>query len=298
MPSRDEILSFVKRKGTAIPNDIKKELGGDTFLIGAILSELVEAGYLKISATKIGGSPAYYTKGSEGRLLDLIKYLNEKDRRTVELLRNKKVLRDREQEMLVRVSIRNIKDFARQIDVKIKGEKELFWKWFLTPMEEAETLIKKHFPQPQVQTPIKQEKEEPARISKEEKRLESANIKNFAVREESQEVLSRQEARDDDFSKAIHEFFDEKGIVVIEENVIRKNSEIELKLKMPTAVGKVDYFCKAKNKKKCNDGDLSSAFLKGQMLKIPVLFLTTGEVTKKAVDMLEHEFKGMVMKRI
>ena len=67
---------------------------------------------------------------------------------------------------------------------------------------------------------------------------------------------------------------------------------------MPTAVGNVDYFCKAKNKKKCNDGDLSSAYLKGQAKKMPVLFITTGEVTKKAENMLENEFKGMILKQI
>jgi hypothetical protein len=94
------------------------------------------------------------------------------------------------------------------------------------------------------------------------------------------------------------EFFQDKNIKAIDEKIIRKNSDIEFIIKMPTAVGTVEYFCKAKNKKKCSDGDLSSAYLKGQTKKLPTLFLTTGEVAKKSKQKLNTEFKGMVIKEI
>ena len=131
MANKETILQFVKSRGPIIPNQIKKEVGGETYLISAVLSELAKDGLIKISYTKIGSSPTYYASGQEFKLQELKKYLNEKDQRTFNLLRQKKVLRDKNQEMLVRVSLRNIKDFAKPLEVKVKGEKEIFWKWYV-----------------------------------------------------------------------------------------------------------------------------------------------------------------------
>jgi len=39
-------------------------------------------------------------------------------------------------------------------------------------------------------------------------------------------------------------------------------------------------------------------YIQAQSKKLPVLFLTTGNVTKKAEEMLNKEFKGMQVKKI
>ena len=93
-------------------------------------------------------------------------------------------------------------------------------------------------------------------------------------------------------------YFNNKKIEVIENQVLRKGKEIEFKIKIPSVVGAVEYYCRAKNKKRVNDGDLSSAFVQGQIKRLPVLFLTTGELTKKAEEMLEKELKGLVVKKL
>ena len=67
---------------------------------------------------------------------------------------------------------------------------------------------------------------------------------------------------------------------------------------MPTPVGKIEYYCKAKAKKKSNDGDLASAKLQGQSKNLPVIYLTTGEITKKAKEKLQSDFKGLVVKEL
>ncbi|MBC8495489.1 hypothetical protein H8D36_05015 [archaeon] len=291
MADKDEILRLVKEKGPIIPNQIKKILGGETYLISALLSELTSSGLVKVSNTKIGGSPTYYAPGQEYKLENLKKYLNEKDGRTFELLKERKVLRDKTQEMLIRVSIRNIKDFAKPVEVNVKGEKEIFWKWYLTPANEVEGLIQKQFKSVTNEPQREERKPEPPKENVREE-----------MREEKQEILkkeiSRKEVPKGDFTKALYDFFEEKKIEITKEEVIRKDSDLELQIVIPSAVGKMDYFCKAKSKKKCNDGDLSSAFLKGQLLKLPVIFITSGDVTKKAEDMLGREYKGMILKKI
>lgn len=323
MPFKEDILQVVRTQGPIIPNQIKKILGGDTVLIGAILSEFVNQGLIKISNQKIGTSPTYYAAGQEKKLLNLKKYVNEKDRRTLELLQEKKILKDNEQEMLVRVGLRQIKDFAKQLEVNIKGEKILYWKWYLTTRTDAENLIRKDLnkwntpvkeeikanpitkeeitkkapiEEKTISTAIKQEIKESLRQEREIRNQRQEKTENYEKPKQS--VISKESIEGDNFSKQLHTFFQNKKIAVIEETIIRKNSEIELKLNIPSAVGDIEYFCKAKNKKRCNDGDLSSAYLKGQMTKLPVLFITTGEITKKAKQMLNLEFKGMSVKQI
>ncbi|NQU98318.1 hypothetical protein HQ533_02535 [Candidatus Woesearchaeota archaeon] len=294
MVNKEEILRLVKIKGPIIPNQIKKELGGETFLISAVLSELSLDGKIKISNTKIGSSPTYYAKEQEFKLQELKKYLNEKDRRTFDLLRQKRVLRDKNQDMLVRVSLRNIKDFAKPVQVNVHGEKEVFWRWYLTPMDEAEAVIKSQFSKTEKkkEVPVKEKKVEEIKPVREEIRKEKKEVI------EEQKILKTSEGSKEGFLKQLYDYFDEKKIDVIEEKIVRKNSDIEFQLSIPSSVGKMEYFCKAKNKKKCNDGDLSSAYLKGQSLKLPIIFIITGEITKKAREMLGKEFKGLVLKKI
>ena len=55
---------------------------------------------------------------------------------------------------------------------------------------------------------------------------------------------------------------------------------------------------KAKNKQKISDSDLSLLYVQAQMKKMPVLLLTTGELTKKAQDLLKTEFKTITVKKI
>ena len=95
MLSREGVLDVLKTKGPSIPVQIKKAIGaGDTFMIGAILTELREAGQIKVSNTKRGGSPFYYVPEHAGRLVNHIPDLGEKDRRAALLLQEKKILKD------------------------------------------------------------------------------------------------------------------------------------------------------------------------------------------------------------
>jgi len=60
---KEQVLEFVRHNGPIIPIDIKKKLGSDTTLIGAMLSELVTNKLVEITSVKKGGSPFYYVKG-------------------------------------------------------------------------------------------------------------------------------------------------------------------------------------------------------------------------------------------
>lgn len=98
----------------------------------------------------------------------------------------------------------------------------------------------------------------------------------------------------DSFLNYLKSYFDNKQIKIASFNLNRKNTDFDLIVSVPTPVGSIQYFCSAKNKQKCNEGDLSAAFVQAQSKKLNLLFLSTGELTKKAALMLNNEFKNQI----
>ena len=93
--------------------------------------------------------------------------------------------------------------------------------------------------------------------------------------------------------KKTKKYFNRNNIKLNNIEVIRKDKDMDCIVEIPSPVGVVEYYCKIKSKKKCNDGDLATAYVNAQMKNLPALFITTGEVTKKAQEMLKTKFKNM-----
>ncbi len=305
--NEDQVIRIVATKGPIIPIQVVKEIGGNTMFAGAILSQLVDKKRVIVSSIKMGGSPLYYIKGQESRLQDYVKYLNEKDRQAFELLRNSKILRDTEQSALSRVCLRNIKDFAVPLEVKFGDQTEIFWKWYLLSDENATELIKNNLNIPQKEREEKKLEEK----KPEEKRESDTHLQEFG--QERKERLRPAEikapektpepARDmpininaDTFLEKIANFLKTKDISIKKAEVKKKASEIELILLVPSAVGQIEYYCRAKNKKSISDADISAAYVQGQLKKLPAMLLTTGDVTKKAKELLSKDIKISIMK--
>lgn len=336
---RDDVINLVKSRGPILPSHVAKAINTNIIMASAYLSELVASKIIHISNTKVGGSPLYYAPGQEAQLLKFADNLNEKEKRALELLKENKILRDNVLTPLMRVALREIKDFAVPLQVNIKGAVETFWKWYLTPNSEIEGLIKKQLesplaqhvqqevpmhetkPQTQIQQeiPFKQEpiakvpetqirppaeikkelpKEQPAQIGK-KAILASKPEQNPLFQEEIKELKeTKQKLKKDAFFDDLTIFFGKNNIKIIESLVVKKNSEIDFIVEIPSPVGNLMYYCKAKNKARVSDSDLSNAYVKGQSKKLPVLFLSSGDLSKKAVEMINSELKGLSFKKI
>ncbi len=333
---RDVVLRLVRTKGPVIPNELKRDLKqGDTVLLGAMLSELASKGLVRISKVKIGGSPFYYDPQQPATLEKAADHLNEKDQRTWRLLKERKVLRDDEHDALTRVSLRNIPDYAAQLEVNAGSEKLIFWKYYLVTDEEAERLIKAKLDVsqsvPSAEKPVGQPVESPApRTIRQEKepapekpvtpssssRADAAPKPEQPTREgepaakprkprqrkeaqpESQTTIPATAGIEDEFYDEVKRFFDKNGIAVKEQRLVKRKNELDFVILLPTPVGQAEYFCKARSKKRSNDGDLASAKLQGMNKHLPVVYLTNGDLTRKAELMLSSELKGVVVKRI
>ncbi len=319
MDNRQKIIQLIRSRGPSLPVHISKQIGTNILMASAIMSEMVSNGTLKVSNLKIGGSPLYYLPGQESKLENFSDKLNPKDRQTMEKLRNKKVLREKTLQPLTRVSLRKIKDFSRALKVRTEEGIEIFWKWHSLPDSQAEEIIREMLgKKPEVKVEEKPQKEEPESIEpqeteKKEQRQEASEEPNKEEKpDKKQEEPKKKEKKEeepkeekfvdttveDEFLDIIKKFMDKNEIEIIEQEVVRKSSDINLVIRVPSAVGPLKFYCKAKSKKKSNHTDLAAAMVQGQMKKLPAMYLTTGEVTQTAKDMLHKEFKGMVLKQI
>jgi len=83
---------------------------------------------------------------------------------------------------------------------------------------------------------------------------------------------------------------------ILDEKIIKKNKEVNYITGVSTDLGKGVFFLKYKNKNKINEADLSLAMHEAG--NMPLIFLSTGELTKKARELLGTEFKGVIFKKI
>ncbi len=327
MVNPEKIIEIIRRRGPILPVQLSKEIGTNILLASAHLSELSSAKKVKVSSIKVGGSPLYYIEGQEYRLQEFIQYLNDKDRKAYEFLKDKKVLRDKTIEPLTRVSLRQIKDFAKPLEVKSKDFQEIFWKWHLLSNDDASRIIKSQL---NIKTDDDKKKETQKRIEEEQKlgeeKIRKEQEELLRKRKEIEELKKIKKVEDvkiptpltqrkveiqrpltvdeevttikDPFLTQITGFFKRNNIEILEFKLVKKGAEYDFTINVPSAVGMLEYYCKAKSKKRISEGDLAAAFIQGQTRKMPVLVLTKGDLNKKALEMISKEFKGVTVKKL
>ncbi|MEM3154923.1 MAG: hypothetical protein QW165_05185 [Candidatus Woesearchaeota archaeon] len=291
MQYRDKILSMAQT-APLLPSNVAKALNTNSIMAGAMLSEMCAKGMLKTSTLKVGGSPLYYVPGKETQLLQHINSLNEKDRRTVQKLQEEKIIRESEADPLTRVSLQTIKDFAKPLIVQYDGKQETFWKWFEISDKEAEEHIRQRLESQKSTTETQK-----VPIETQAKTPETPKTE-FKKQKPIQETLAPKPALPTgDFWDKLQLFFQQSNITLHEKTVVKKKTEFDLIVELPSPVGILSYYCKARSKKKITDGDISAAYVQGQIKKLPVIFLTDGELTKQAQAVLS-QLKGITVKKV
>ncbi|MEM2131622.1 MAG: hypothetical protein QXR96_03805, partial [Candidatus Woesearchaeota archaeon] len=304
-----------------------------------------------------------YCEGQEPKLDILYKFLPGKEKEAYNFLKEKKVVRENELEPAIRVAIKNLKDFAKPLEVNVNNNKEnnnnkeIFWKWYLLSNNDAENIIREtiikennikkeikdknlektnlaeeqeNIKKPEIVNIIKDDvktiketfvKNNEKKIEQEKKNISEKN-ENLIKQEDKKDILTKEsinnkkteteqniktqlnkmlvlnvdellENNKDSFFGEILELFKKNNVELLNYKIIRKNSDIELNIIINTPLGKLNYFCKAKDKKKIDDKELSSVFVLSQMMKLPVLYISKGDLTKKAKERLEKEFKNI-----
>jgi len=298
---RERIKQLIEQKGPCLPSNIYKELDTNILFASAMLGELVSTGTLKVTNLKHGSSPYYYLESHKEKLQDIAHLLNDKDTRAYELVKENGIINDSEQQPLMRVSLRAIKDFAIPIQINYKGNNYFFWKWYMLSNEEAEKKIKSFMG---IVTGKQPEKEEQKRLEPIAEENKEEKIPTEPETIQGKPLLKKKEADispkiDIPLLQKLEEHFKKNNITIIEQELTnKKGTEIDMIIELPSAVGKLQYYCKAKSKKRINDADIASAVVQGQQRRLPTLVIITGEMTKKSKDMLHKEFKGITVQKI
>ena len=297
MEYREQILALAKNT-PLLPTQVAKALNTNGILAGAMLSEMCSKGMLKTTTLKIGGSPLYIIPGNETQLLNYLNNLNEKDKRTAEKLQNEKIIRATETDPLTRVSLSQIKDYSIPLTVKYHETQETFYKWFQITDKEAEDLIRKIIEpeQPKQEPEKKKIKQQTIKQTQQTPLQPELQKQTENTQEPRQTIEKQQHAPTGDFWTKINQFFTQNNIT-IQETTTKKKTEYDLLIEVPTPVGKLTYYCKAKSKKKITEADISAAYVNGQIKKLPTLILIDGELNKQAQTITE-QIKGVTIKQI
>ena len=190
---KEKIMQVLKIRGPLLPIDIAKALNTNSIMAGALLSELVSNKRVKISHLKVGGSPLYYVEGQEHKLQNYPSSLKGPEKDAFKLLKERKLLKDSELQPAIRVALRNIKDFAKPIEITMNSHKELFWKWYLTKNEDLQALLSpKKEPESQKEEVKQEQRGEPKEVKEEPKREVGAEPKEEKIEREPREEIKEE----------------------------------------------------------------------------------------------------------
>src|SRR3989344_4347011 len=309
-----KILEYVRRYGPCLPVQLSKQINSNILFAGAVLSELVANQKVKISIAKIGGSPVYYIPGQEPKLVMLYQYLHEKEKKAYDLLKDKKVLHDRSLEPYQRVALRELKDFA----YPIQHENDLFWRWYMLSDEESINLIKEIYKKDSVVNEVQKEQVKHEEDAKQEIKIELPQViqqqaieikkevqpvieqKKLEIIKEhieqktpvikSKKVIKRVKKDPNQFYTNLINYLDKKKIEKLEEEITKKDKEFEIISIITSNMGTIRFLIVAKDKKKISDGDLSLAHNKAQLKKLPLIFLSNGDLMKSAKEYIEKNY--------
>lgn len=285
-------LNYVKENGPVLPVRISKAINTNILMASAILAELVSLNKVKLTHQNIGSSPLYYMGGQEIKLESALEnQIKGKRREALELIKEKRVIQESDLEPSIRVAIGEIKDFATLLKVTFNNQTHTFWKWHLTTNEEVKSIINSIF------KPVPPKPEEPQKVIQ-PKPIQTVQQKEPEIKETPKPEIPQETKEVIGFYKEIDDYFKENKVKILKEEIVKRDREFNFIIAISSNLGELKYFVKVKNKKKTSDADLSLAYSQAQMENLPLLYLTNGEITRKAQKLIELNLKGIVYKKV
>jgi len=270
MQIKEKIISLLRLGGPSLPVHVAKGTGLSILFASAFLSELLYEKKIMISNIKIGNSPLYFLSGQEPQLERFSQYLKSKEKEAFFLLKEKKFLRDSEQEPAIRVALREIKDFA----IAFRKNDEVYWRYFTVREEE---FGKKEMP---ISIEIKEEsKVIPGKLEGDLKIFETEET----IKKEKKKVTKRKisQKQNEQFFNKVKEFLSEGNIEILDIQSFNKN-DLVLKINEDGE----EKLLIAYNKKRITTADLLRAHKKSSEANLQYFVLGLGEPSKNLRDLI------------
>lgn len=278
--THEKIIETLKEKGPSLPIQIAKQINLSSLFVSAYLSELANEKRIKISHLKVGGSPLYFLKEQEELLQPFHKFLHPREIDAFLLLKQKKILKDSEQEPATRVALRSIRDFA----IGFKKQEEIFWRYFLIPESEINNLLSSE--------------KKPKSKEKKPKTTESDKQLIKTMQKTKQEFLNplanqatakqKKQKQKSEFIQKIINLINQQYKIIEEKDY--KSKEYNCLIQIKTQLGPINFLTQAKDKKSVSETDLKKLLSNAQSIPLPALFIYTGKLSKKAQEYKKKYF--------
>ena len=283
MQTKEKIISLIRMNGPSLPVHIAKGTGLSILFASAFLSELFYEKKIRISDMKVGNSPLYLLPGQESQLERFFQYLKSKEKEAFLLLKEKRFLKDGEQQPAIRVALREIKDFA----IPFQRGEEIYWRYFTIPEEELGKREKPIILEIKEKI-IQEEPEEEITIEHSERGGETEEDLGIFEEEEIKKSEKKKTPRkrtgkkhDEQFFNKIKEFLSEKNIEIIDIQSFNKN-DLVLKIKD----NHKEKLLIAYNKKRIISSDLMKAYKKSLEANLPYMILSLGEPVRSLKELI------------
>tara|TARA_Y100000310_G_scaffold155920_1_gene155350 strand:- start:3744 stop:4610 length:867 start_codon:yes stop_codon:yes gene_type:complete len=270
---KEKILLFLEKTGPSLPVRIAKTIEMDPVFASAILSELLNIKKVKVSYMKIGASPLYLLPGQEKKLELYSDNLKSGEKEAYLKLKEEKVLKDEEEEPLIRVALRNIKDFAIPFEFKDK----IIWRYTFSQKEEIQKILGNENKKNIIKEKIKFPKKKVEGIIKDREKIKK--IGDIFKEDEDEEKP--------EFLNEVKNFLKKESIEFLEEIKTGKK-EIVARVNLKTNIGDINFILVAKNKLTTNKEEINSALQLSRYNKMPCLFLIKKEPVGSVKKILEE----------
>ncbi len=330
---KEVILRFIQSHGPSLPVHISTQIRMNSFISSAFLADLLSDKELKISNLRVGNSPLYFLPGQEFQLERFSNYLPGKEREAFHLLKEKGVLREDYMLPAIRVALRSIKDFSFRLEYNGR----VYWRYLTVSEEDALKLIQEgraEYAQIPINTvsqitPTHVEiRQEPVSEEVKVEEIKKEVVRQFqeAVRQPSDEIpesninLAYEPEVSINVSHSFNLGSDPEKPKKIKKTGVKEKPEFIIKIenylsgknitfdnpliskkkdfKAILSIQQNKYLCVAKDKKSVTFNDLISVLEQGQKMKLPVMFICTGEPNKKAQEWLNYLGNLLVFRRI
>ena len=290
---KEKIISFLRIRGPSLPVHIAKETQMSMLFASAFLSELLYEKKIRLSHMRVGSSPLYLIPGQENRLENFSSFLKSKEKESFILLKEKKFLKDSEQEPAIRVALRSIRDFA----TPFKYQEEIYWRFFTIPEEEFLKEIKIILPQIQltsekevIRVPLEKEvikaSQEIEKLNPEKEiTINIQNQKELEIFDKPHKTIKKKQPKkakkDDKFFNKVKEFLSKESIEIINIESFN-NNEISLLVK----INGEENLMVAYNKKKITEFEILKAHKKALELNLKFTVIGLGGLPKKIENLI------------
>lgn len=318
-PTQLKIIKILNTRGPSLPIQIGKEMNMNSLFASAFLSELSQEKKVKISNLKVGGSPLYYLLGQEEQLINFIQYLHPKETEAFNQIKEKKLLKDVDLEPAIRIAMRSIRDFA----IGFKKDDEIYWKYFLdeetptqeipheVPVKSQEESVKsqevpKEITPPPINDPTPQKETTPSSTKtpkKESKETTPSPTKTLEpIKQPSKQnfvnplIIQKESKPKPQFIQNIISEISKNYKIIEELNF--KVKEYNCIIQIRSELGPINFLTKVKDKKKISETDLKNHLSDAQKIPLPALYLHTGNLSKKGIELTEKYASILKVKKI